>query len=75
MQKPIWSNRVQPTHIHLKTGKAVRVIYVDDPNGRRVRIEATLEPAFVYEEGDGSVWVRPIIELTDGRFTDFKPAR
>jgi hypothetical protein len=34
------------------------------------RIEADLMPVIVYQsEKDGSVWVRPIDEFEDGRFT------
>lgn len=71
----IWTDDYQPTHLHLKSGKVVRVVQRDDPQGIRLRIEATWEPAVRYQEGDGSECVRPVAEFDDGRFIDFKPVR
>lgn len=48
---------------HLKTGGIYRVLCVG-------KIEATLEPVVVYQsQKDGEVWIRPLGEFIDGRFT------
>jgi hypothetical protein len=51
----------QPTHKHLKSGGLYRVI------GHGF-IEATVEPATIYEATNGVVWIRPSKEFNDGRF-------
>ena len=51
------------THRHLKTGGIYRRLFV-------AKIEATLEPAVVYEAKDGTRWVRPQGEFEDGRFEE-----
>lgn len=51
----------QPTHKHIKSGGLYRVI------GHGF-IEATVEPATIYEATNGVVWIRPSKEFNDGRF-------
>jgi hypothetical protein len=47
---------------HLKTGGFYRVLCL-------AKIEASLEEAYVYEALiNGSHWIRPQIEMEDGRF-------
>ena len=47
---------------HLKTGGLYRVICL-------AKIEASLEEAYVYEALiNGGYWIRPQIEMEDGRF-------
>ena len=47
---------------HLKTGGFYRVLCF-------AKIEANLEDAYVYEAiKNGSYWIRPQIEMEDGRF-------
>ena len=47
---------------HLKTGGFYRIICL-------AKIEASLEEAYVYEAlFNGSYWIRPQIEMEDGRF-------
>jgi hypothetical protein len=36
-----------------------------------VKLEATAEPAYVYEAEDGSIWCRSQVEMEDGRFTEY----
>jgi len=50
-----------PTHRH-KKGRAYRLnCYGID--------EATREPVAIYEDSDGTIWVRAKREFDDGRFT------
>lgn len=48
---------------HIKTGGMYRVLLL-------ANIEATLEPAYVYESMQThDFWIRPQAEMEDGRFT------
>lgn len=52
---------------HVKSGRIYRI--VDLPT--RMRIEATAAPAYSYclaDSPDITLWVRPQVELEDGRF-------
>ncbi|MBS7790256.1 DUF1653 domain-containing protein [Roseococcus sp. SDR] len=51
----------RPTHQHRKGG-LYRVI-------ARGSVEADLTPAVVYDDAEGTVWIRPAAEFDDGRFT------
>ena len=47
---------------HLKTGGSYKVVLL-------ANIEATLEPAYVYESMQShDFWIRPQAEMEDGRF-------
>lgn len=56
----------RPTHRHRKGG---RYRLLTD----NALIEATMQPAVVYEAVDGQWWVRPSSEFFDGRFTPLPP--
>ena len=48
---------------HVKTGGFYKVVML-------ANIEATLEPAYVYESLQShDFWIRPQVEMEDGRFT------
>lgn len=47
---------------HIKTGGFYKVVLL-------ANIEASLEPAYVYESmQSGDFWIRPQLEMEDGRF-------
>ena len=54
---PVWT----PTHRH-KKGGLYRVL------GRAV-LEADRSDVVVYDDAEGTVWVRPVDEFEDGRFS------
>lgn len=51
----------RPTHRHLKSGGDYRVICT-------ATLEADRSDAVVYDDKDGTVWVRSAMEFYDGRF-------
>jgi hypothetical protein len=53
------------THRHVKSGKLVRVITLEGV------IEATMAAAAIYDEADGTTWIRPLEEFNDGRFVEW----
>lgn len=59
------AGRWAPTHQHRKGG-----LY-------RVLAEGTLEtdrsPVVIYDDAEGTIWVRPTAEFDDGRFTALVP--
>ena len=54
---PIWA----PTHRHRKGG-LYRVL------GRAI-LESDRSDVIVYDDAEGTVWVRPVEEFEDGRFS------
>ena len=58
---PVWA----PTHRHRKGG-LYRVL------GQAV-LEADRTDVVVYDDAEGTVWVRPVAEFEDGRFTPVDP--
>jgi hypothetical protein len=37
----------------------------------KARLEATGEPAYIYEAADGAIWARSQVEMEDGRFMPY----
>lgn len=56
----------RPTHRH-KKGGLYRVL------GQAV-LEADRSNVVVYDDVEGTVWVRPVMEFEDGRFTPLPPS-
>lgn len=59
---PTW----RATHRH-KKGGLYRVL------GKAV-LEADRSDVVIYDDADGAVWVRPVAEFEDGRFTPLAPS-
>ena len=57
----------RPTHRHLKSGGDYRVICA-------ATLEADRTDAVVYDDRDGTVWVRSAAEFYDGRFAELSPS-
>lgn len=55
------SRSLYGTWIHKKTGHRYELIMFG-------LIESTLEPAAIYRNEKGQVWIRPVTEFFDGRF-------
>ena len=53
--------RFQPTHRHRKGG-LYRLL-------ARGVFEPDRSPVAIYDDADGTIWVRPLVEFEDGRFT------
>lgn len=50
-----------PTHRHRKGG-----LYRELARGTN---ESDRSPVVIYDDDSGTIWVRPVIEFDDGRFT------
>ncbi len=57
------ANPWRPTHRHLKSGGDYRVLL-------SATLEADRSDAVVYDDRDGTVWVRSAAEFYDGRFAE-----
>lgn len=54
----------QTEYLHNKSGNVYRVLYT------QALLEKTLEPHVVYTDRHGGhIWLRPVSEFCDGRFT------
>ena len=61
-----WKSRWKPTHVHRKGGE-YRVL------GQGV-LETDRSKVTHYDDQEGTIWVRPVQEFEDGRFTPIAPS-